>query len=101
MQVPDEEIREYLYFAYISSQRAVKHRTHKLIEYAVRDRDRQTQLFDLRHEPWEMHNMLGEPGTDDIVAELRGALQSYRVEWETGYDGPGVTFWERFDASVT
>lgn len=98
MQKQEEKVRDYLYFAYISSQRAVKSRTHKLIEYGVRDRERQTQLFDLRTDPWETHNLYGEQKHEEVVGELRGVLQQYREDWEAGYSGPGVTFWERFDA---
>lgn len=99
MQKEDEKVRDYLYFAYISSQRAVKSRTHKLIEYGVRDRERQTQLFDLQTDPWETHNLYGSREHEETVAELRGVLQQYREDWESGYSGPGVTFWERFDTS--
>lgn len=93
----DEKVREHLYFAYISSQRAVKNRRYKLIEYAVRDRERQTQLFDLENDPWEMNNLYGMPGTENIIQQLRDALQSHRENWEKGYEGPGVSFWHRFD----
>ena len=95
-----EKLREYMYFAYISSQRAVKDRRYKLIEYAVRDRQRQTQLFDLENDPFEMNNLYGKPEYNDIHTDLSQAMTKYRREWETGYEGPGVTFWERFDASV-
>lgn len=85
-----------MYFAYISSQRAVKNRKYKLIEYAVRDRARQTQLFDLENDPYETHSLYGLPQFDDVVSELRSELLRYKEEWETGYSGPGVTFWERY-----
>ena len=96
MQDETELGREYLYFAYISSQRAVKDRRYKLIEYAVRDRNRQTQLFDLENDPYETHSLYGLPQYDDIVDQLKQEMQRYREEWETGYSGPGVTFWDRY-----
>ena len=96
MNDPAEGVRDSLYFAYISSQRAVKNRTHKLIEYAVRDRERQTQLFDLGNDPWEMHNLAGEPGSAEIVAELRTELLRYRDDWEAGYTGRGSSYWTRY-----
>ena len=98
MHDADESIRDTLYFAYVSSQRAVKNRTHKLIEYAVRDRERQTQLFDLASDPWELNNLVGEPGSDGIIADLRRELARYRVEWETGHTERSARFWERYDA---
>ncbi len=93
---PAETVRDSLYFAYISSQRAVKSRTHKLVEFAVRDRERQTQLFDLVSDPWELNNLAGEPGSEAIVAELRGELRRYRDDWEAGHTGRGASFWERY-----
>ena len=91
-----EKGREYMYFAYISSQRAVKNRKYKLIEYAVRDRTRQTQLFDLENDPYETHSLYGLPQFEEVVSELRTELLRYKDEWETGYSGPGVTFWDRY-----
>ena len=96
MQDDNEQGRDYLYFAYISSQRAVKNRRYKLIEYAVRDRKRQTQLFDLATDPYETHSLYGLPQYNEIVDELRTELLRYKEEWETGYSGPGVTFWDRY-----
>ena len=96
MRDPTVQVRDSLYFAYVSSQRAVKNRSHKLIEYAVRDCRRQTQLFDLRNDPWETRNLFGEPGTGAIVAELREEMQRYRQEWETGHTERSARFWERY-----
>ena len=98
MHDPRQGVRDTLYFAYVASQRAVKNRTHKLIEYAVRDRDRQTQLFDLAADPWETRNLFGTPGTESIVADLRAEMQHYRDAWEGGHTGRGARFWERYAA---
>ena len=91
-----EAVRDTLYFAYVSSQRAVKNRTHKLIEYAARDCARQTQLFDLENDPWETQNLAARPGVDDILAELRQELHRYREEWESGHTERSARFWERY-----
>ena len=96
MNDASEKGREFMYFAYISSQRAVKNRQYKLIEYAVRDRTRQTQLFDLENDPYETHSLHGLPQYQDVVSQLRTELLGYREAWETGYSGPGVTFWDRY-----
>ena len=96
MRDPAETVRDTLYFAYVSSQRAVKNRTHKLVEYAVRDRRRQTQLFDLVDDPWETRNLVGTPAAAEIVAELRTELLRYRDSWEAGHTGRGARFWERY-----
>ena len=91
-------VREALYFAYVSSQRAVKNRTHKLIEYAVRDCARQTQLFDLVRDPWETTNLVGAPGAAEVVAELRETMEGYREAWESGHAERSARFWERYRA---
>ena len=89
-------VRDTLYFAYVSSQRAVKNRTHKLIEYAARDSARQTQLFDLENDPWEMENLAGKPGVAHLVEELRGEMFHYREHWESGHTERSARFWERY-----
>ena len=94
---PGTTVRDTLYFAYVSSQRAVKNRTHKLIEYAVRNRTRQTQLFDLANDPWETDNLAAKPGHEDVIADLRAQLLRFRETWEDGAPDRGQTFWERFD----
>ncbi|MYD44650.1 MAG: sulfatase-like hydrolase/transferase [Gammaproteobacteria bacterium] len=96
MQDESQQIRDYLYFAYITTQRAVKSRTHKLIEYRVRDREPQTQLFDLRDDPWEQRNLLALPQMQSILEELREQMHVYRASWEAGFTGRGSTFWEKY-----
>ena len=96
MNDPTATVRDSLYFAYVSSQRAVKNRSHKLVEYAVRDCRRQTQLFDLRDDPWETRNLFGEPGTDAVVADLREEMRRYRQQWESGHTERSARFWERY-----
>ena len=96
MRDPAATVRDSLYFAYVSSQRAVKNRSHKLIEYAARDSGRQTQLFDLRNDPWETQNLVGTPGADAIVADLRDELFRYRDEWESGHRERSARFWQRY-----
>ena len=91
-----QTVRDSLYFAYVSSQRAVKNRTHKLVEYAVRGCPRQTQLFDLRTDPWETDNLFGVSGTEGVFADLHQQLHHYREEWESGHTERSARFWERY-----
>lgn len=91
---PDEQIREHLYFAYVSSQRAVKSRQYKLIEYCPRDNDHQTQLFDIAADPWELRNLAGDK--PEVVEELRQVMQEYRNDWEAGHTERSARFWERY-----
>jgi arylsulfatase A-like enzyme len=46
-------------------------RTHKLIYFWKKD---QWELFDLVHDPLELHNLYGEPGHDQLTAELKAEL---------------------------
>ena len=89
-------VRDSLYFAYVSSQRAVKNRRHKLIEYAVRDCGRQTQLFDLVDDPWETTNLVGTPGAAAVIDDLRAEMGRYRETWESGHTERSARFWERY-----
>ncbi len=75
-------LRDTLYFAYTDCQRAVKDRNFKLIEYAVEELDRQTQLFDLVNDPWELTNLADNPDYADTVTELRKQLLRLRDEWD-------------------
>jgi arylsulfatase A-like enzyme len=50
----------------------VRTRTHKLIYYWKKD---QWELFDLRTDPQEMHNIYGQPGQEQITASLEAELR--------------------------
>ncbi len=45
--------------------------THKLIYFWKKD---QWELFDLEHDPFEMHNLYGQPGHETITAGLKAEL---------------------------
>jgi len=92
----EEQVRDTMYFAYTEYQRAVKDRNYKLIEYAVEGRDRQTQLFDLVNDPWEMTNLAGNPDYADKVAELRKELMRLRDEWGDTKHPMGEKFWSLY-----
>jgi arylsulfatase A-like enzyme len=49
----------------------VRTRTHKLIYFWKKD---QWELYDLVHDPFELHNLYGEPGQDAITATLKAEL---------------------------
>lgn len=96
MQNSDAPLRDTLYFAYTHCQRAVKDRDYKLIEYAVEGRARQTQLFDLNNDPWELTNLAANPDYADKVAALRKELIRLRDEWDDQQHRMGQTFWKRY-----
>jgi arylsulfatase A-like enzyme len=49
--------------------------THKLIYFWKKD---QWELFDLTNDPYELHNLYGEPGQDKLTATLKAEL--YRLK---------------------
>jgi len=50
----------------------VRTRTHKLIYFWKKD---QWELFDLTTDPYELHNLYGEPGHDELTASLKAELR--------------------------
>jgi arylsulfatase A-like enzyme len=65
--------RESEMLAYLGVQRGLRTEDWKLIEYNVGG-VRTTQLFDLRKDPLEMHNLAGEPAQAGRVREMRARL---------------------------
>ena len=55
--------------------------THKLIYFWTKD---QWELFDLRSDPFELHNLYGQPGHEQITATLKAELG--RLKRELGDD---------------
>jgi arylsulfatase A-like enzyme len=55
----------------------VRTMTHKLIYYWKKD---QWELFDLVKDPFEMHNLYGQPGHEAITATLKAELQRLKKE---------------------
>lgn len=55
----------------------VRTETHKLIHYWKKD---EWELFDLRKDPDEMHNLYTDPGSQGLVAELKAELQRLKRE---------------------
>ena len=55
----------------------VRTRTHKLIYFWKKD---QWELFDLVDDPYELHNLYGEPGQDALTARLKTELARLKRE---------------------
>ena len=55
----------------------VRTRTHKLIYFWKKD---QWELFDLLNDPYELHNLYGEPGQDGLTARLKEELSRLKKE---------------------
>jgi len=74
----------------------VRTRTHKLIYFWKKD---QWELFDLVNDPYELHNLYGEPGQEALTASLKAELlrlkravrdddQLANEQLPNGVDGP-------------
>jgi arylsulfatase A-like enzyme len=90
---PATQVRDSLYFAFVALHRAVKDDRYKLIEYCVGGRHNMTQLFDLAEDPWELHNLAGDPAHAAKLAELREQLVQFRDEWGDRATEWGQKFW--------
>jgi arylsulfatase A-like enzyme len=55
----------------------VRTQTHKLIHFWTKD---QWELFDLSRDPFELHNLYGQPGQQKLTAELKAELQRLKKE---------------------
>ena len=53
--------------------------THKLIYFWKKD---QWELFDLVNDPYQLHNLYGQPGQDNLIATLKAEL--YRLKQTLG-----------------
>ncbi len=98
---PKASHRDHLYFAYMNWQRAVRDGRYKLIEYRV-EKERHTQLFDLKNDSAELVNLAGEPEHADRLKALRELLTAERVRLNDGNtpyefaNEQGRYFWSRY-----
>lgn len=70
-------VRDTLFCAYRDVQRAVRDERYKLIRYPQVD---VTQLFDLRSDPDEMHNLAGEASQAGRIKELTAKMAAWQKE---------------------
>lgn len=40
------------------------------------------ELYDLQEDPMEMHNIYGQPGTEELVKELKTELLRFQVQYD-------------------
>jgi len=92
IQNPNQSVRNSLYFAYRSFQRAIRKGNLKLIEYVV-NKKRTTQLFDIEADPWENKDLSGCPDSVEVVEELRRELISQKNYWNDS----DPEFWVAFE----
>jgi arylsulfatase len=57
--------------------RGVRTHTHKLVHYPGRN---EGELYNLSEDPWELHNLHGTPGSEDIETALTQRLLDLHIE---------------------
>lgn len=95
MQDPTVKHRTMLYLAYGESIRGVRDDQFKLIEYVLGD-DQNTQLFDLKNDPWELRNLAKDPAFADKLKFLKQELIRLRDEWDDPSHPTGKVFWDNY-----
>ena len=90
--------RDVLYLAFEIWIRGVKDSRYKLIEYVNDDGPGQhfTFLYDLREDPWEIHNLAGLSEYSAKLQEMRGLLFACRDAWEEEKHPYGQDYWRRY-----
>ncbi len=89
--------RDVLYLAYTGKHRGVRERRYKLIEYVVDGRHTVTQLFDLREDPFELHDLAADPAHAETLSRLRTELLRLRAEWDDTDTPWSRTFWDGYE----
>jgi len=72
-----QQVRDSIFLAYRNVQRAVRAGDWKLIRYP---QIHKTQLFDLGHDPHEMHDLAGDSKYADKVRQLTALLATSQAE---------------------
>ncbi len=72
-----KELHQALYAAFLDRQRAIRTKRWKLIRTPS---EHQVQLFDIREDPWEMHNLAADPKCRSVVARLDGELRQLMIQ---------------------
>ena len=68
---------EAVFCYYRDFQRSIRTRRHKLIVYPKAG---VTQLFDLKHDPWETRNLAADPRHSGLAASLGRALRQHQQD---------------------
>lgn len=72
----ERRLTRALYGAYLDRQRSVRTEEWKLIRSP---RERQVQLFRISRDPWEQHNLAGEPRYRSVIEKLDAQLRDLMV----------------------
>lgn len=80
-----DKVRGWVLGAYKNVQRMVRQPRWKLIKYNVRG-VKTRQLFDLENDPWEMNNLVDEPGAQQPLSQLESLLAEAREKFDDPID---------------
>ena len=83
-----QRLRDSMFFAYMSCQRAVRDERFKYVQYDVEER-KTVQLFDMDADPAEMSNLAEDPEHAGDVERLRDQL----ADWQKAVDDPLAGQW--------
>ena len=99
MRQETDVVYEYVHTAYRFYQRAVRDQRWKLIAYAV-DGQYREQLFDLKHDPQELHNLIDVAAHAAEKERLQIELRTWQSDWYDALEW-GQAFWSCADATAT
>lgn len=86
--------REELYYSYGSSVRSIRSGDYKLTEYIGEKGERSTLLYDVVHDPLELHDLYAPD--NPLISELRVRLAEMRVRVGDVDRPESKGFWERY-----
>ncbi len=72
-----QPVHDAIFSYYRGFQRMVRTKRHKLIVYP---QIRRIQVFDIEHDPWEMHDLSNDPASADVKADLMQRLKQLQQE---------------------
>ncbi|OVE77199.1 hypothetical protein BVX99_03305, partial [bacterium F16] len=96
MTDPSEKVRDGLFMGYCDFQRAIKDRQYKLIE-VIAAGQRNTQLFDIVNDPWEMTNLAHDDEQCARVQRMRNDLIAWSADWNDMESEWGQRFWSNME----
>ncbi|MFA7231972.1 MAG: sulfatase-like hydrolase/transferase [Victivallaceae bacterium] len=94
------KVRDCVYLTYADVQRAISDKKFKLIEYVINGKHSMTQLFDLKNNPWELHNLAKSDNYREKIIEMRTKLFLLRDALGDESTIFGQTFWNAYKTSV-
>lgn len=74
---PDKAIHPYIFGYFRDSQRMIRGERWKLIDYPQAGK---TQLFDLQHDPDEIHDLSADPRRNAVLDDLRHRLKAWQLD---------------------